>query len=509
LKNKILPPAFDRGTIYDYCYLPETNEWKNWTDFTNKDEIDQFPKGSKPNEIIVTTVDTIRYGYLQELFIMNDIRSLFVGPTGTGKTAYIQNVLQNKLPQDKWLIIEIGFSAQTHCNQVQDIVDMKLDKRRKDHFGPRFGMRCVVFVDDLNMPKPYLKSQPPIEILRQLVDQGGWYDRKDNKHPFRNIVDTMIVAAMGTPGGGKSFITPRFQRHFNIIAFANFDENSMKTIFSSILKWHFRTGNFSNEIQGMVNNIVIASLKIYTNIQADLKPTPLKSHYTFNLRDISKVICGMTMPTNKQLIATDSCLRLWAHETSRIFGDRLINNEDRMWMLNAIKDITRAPFGQSFDNVFSHLDTDKNGKVETLDEFRGLAFGDIFTNFGVPDRPYEEIIDKVKLSQAADEHLVQYNNNSDKPMPLVLFNFAIEHLMRIGRVLKQPGGHLLLVGVGGSGRQSLARLASKIADFDVYQVEIKKNYRTQEWREDLKSMMRLIGGKGNSTSFLFTDTQIK
>jgi len=58
----------------------------------------------------------------------------------------------------------------------------------------------------------------------------------------------MIVAAMGTPGGGKSFITPRFQRHFNIIAFANFDENSMKTIFSSILKWHFREGNFSNEI---------------------------------------------------------------------------------------------------------------------------------------------------------------------------------------------------------------------------------------------------------------------
>ena len=89
LKNKILPSSFDRGTIYDYCYLPETNEWKNWVDFTNKDEIDQFPKGSKPNELIVTTVDTIRYGYMQELFIMNDIRSLFVGPTGTGKTAYI------------------------------------------------------------------------------------------------------------------------------------------------------------------------------------------------------------------------------------------------------------------------------------------------------------------------------------------------------------------------------------------------------------------------------------
>lgn len=145
----------------------------------------------------------------------------------------------------------------------------------------------------------------------------------------------------------------------------------------------------------MTTNIVNASIKIYQNIQADLKPTPIKSHYTFNLRDISKVICGMTGCTKKELTTSDQCMRLWAHETVRIFGDRLINNTDRMWMLNAVKECTRAPFGSSFDNVFSHLDTDKNGKVETLDEFRGLAFSDINAAFGMPERPYEEIIDKI------------------------------------------------------------------------------------------------------------------
>jgi dynein heavy chain len=123
----------------------------------------------------------------------------------------------------------------------------------------------------------------------------------------------------------------------------------------------------------------------------------MKTHYTFNLRDFSKVICGMCMCSKKEISTSDQTLRLWAHECSRIFGDRLINNEDRMWMMNCIKECTRNPFGQNFDTVFAHLDTDKNGKVQTLDEFRGLIFGDIYTPFGIPIRPYEEIMDKDKL----------------------------------------------------------------------------------------------------------------
>ena len=114
------------------------------------------------------------------------------------------------------------------------------------------------------------------------------------------------------------------------------------------------------------------------------------------------------------------------------------------------------------------MDNNRDQKVDTLDEFRGLLFGDIYTPFGMPEREYTELLDTDRMKSCANNALDQYNGNTDKPMQLVLFNFAIEHLLRICRIIKQPNGHALLVGVGGSGRQSLTRLASKIPDYDVF-----------------------------------------
>lgn len=64
-------------------------------DDVNKDTIDDFGKDARVQEIIVTTVDTVRYSFIQKFCILNEIPTLFVGPTGTGKSVFIQNVLMN------------------------------------------------------------------------------------------------------------------------------------------------------------------------------------------------------------------------------------------------------------------------------------------------------------------------------------------------------------------------------------------------------------------------------
>jgi dynein heavy chain len=410
------------------------------------------------------------------------------------------------LDKEVYVLNFLAFSARTSANAVQFLIDSKLDKRRKGEYGPPMGKRMCIMVDDLNMPvlETY-GAQPPVELLRQYMDHQGWYDRDTT---FRKLVDVQIVAAMGPPGGGRNQITMRFQRHFNVNSIVEFSISTLKHIFGIIMDWRCEKGGFPQVISDMTQSVIMGIMDVYETSMTKLLPTPTKSHYTFNLRDVSRVVQGMLLQRAKSL-STDAAqaramgLRLWIHEVLRVFFDRLVDDSDRNWFLEFLQGYTETHFQANFNDLFSHLI--EPGEVLSTENLRKCFFG----HYMNAEDLYEEVPNVDDLIAKMEEFLTDYNGMSKRPMNLAIFLYAAEHVSRVCRALKQPGAHMLMCGVGGSGRQSLSRLAGFICNMQTIQIELSKSYGVTEWKEDLKKVLRTAGADDKPTIFLFSDTQIK
>jgi len=103
---------------------------------------------------------------------------------------------------------------------------------------------------------------------------------------------------------------------------------SMRMIFTAILKG-FLDQNEGSGLNILAEPIIKASVDIYLKTINDFLPTPTKCHYTFNLRDLSKVVQGMLMTNLEHLVSKDYLVYLWLHETFRVFRDRLVDEKDR------------------------------------------------------------------------------------------------------------------------------------------------------------------------------------
>jgi len=175
-------------------------------------------------------------------------------------------------------------------------------------------------------------------------------------------------------------------------------------------------------------------------------------------------------------------IRVWRNEALRVISDRLITAEDK----------------QIVNNIMARLVTDEDSLKDTKDYvFRDpIMYGDYRNalELGEP-RIYEDLQD-YEASKALFEQILAEYNEQNTPMNLVLFDDAVEHATRIHRVIRIEQGNALLVGVGGSGKQSLTKLAAYAAGCE------------QTFREDLKTLYSKLGIENKKIVFLFGDQHV-
>jgi len=145
-----------------------------------------------------------------------------------------------------------------------------------------------------------------------------------------------LVSCMGMPGGGRAQISNRILSQFHVINYTVPDEKSMNHIYKTIADVKFT--NFSEEIKSLTDQVAQCTINLFNTLTENLLPTPSKSHYIFNMRDISKVFEGLYEADAQYYEGKEQLIKLWGHEILRVFYDRLINEDDQKQLKKYLND---------------------------------------------------------------------------------------------------------------------------------------------------------------------------
>nr|P39057.1 RecName: Full=Dynein beta chain, ciliary [Heliocidaris crassispina]BAA00827.1 dynein beta-heavy chain [Heliocidaris crassispina] len=473
----------NQGTVFDYYIDQESKKFLPWSEKVPTFELDpEIPMQA----VLVHTNETTRVRFFMDLLMERGRPVMLVGNAGLGKSVLVGDKLSN-LGEDS-MVANVPFNYYTTSEMLQRVLEKPLEKKAGRNYGPPGTKKLVYFIDDMNMPEvdTYGTVQPHT-LIRQHMDYKHWYDRA--KLTLKEIHKCQYVSCMN-PTSGSFTINSRLQRHFCVFALSFPGQDALSTIYNSILSQHLANIAVSNALQKLSPTVVSATLDLHKKVAQSFLPTAIKFHYVFNLRDLSNVFQGLLYSGSDLLKSPIDFARLWMHECQRVYGDKMINDQD----IEAFEKLVFEYAKKFFEDV---------------DEEALKAKPNIHCHFatGIGDPKYMPCATWPELNKILVEALDTYNE-INAVMNLVLFEDAMQHVCRINRILESPRGNALLVGVGGSGKQSLARLASYISSLEVFQITLRKGYGIPDLKLDLATVCMKAGLKNIGTVFLMTDAQV-
>ena len=275
------------GLLYDYYIDIDNKAYVHWNNLLPAIS-DEPPIDTKFDNILIPTIDSIRYSYVLKVLLSGDKPVLLRGPTGAGKSKIIESVFEESTKKNLFLTNTIHLSQGITSTFTQLLLESNLEKKRSKVFSPPKDQKAVVFVDDLSAPTPDENgSQPPLEMIRQYCDQGGVYERKS--FIWNKIENVNLVASM-TSGGHK--VSPRLLRHFHVLYYPEPDTNQLNYVFKGLIKYSSMYQSVPSDLKKMLQSLVSASINLFQKMQREFLPIPSKPHYTYNLRDLYHLTQG-------------------------------------------------------------------------------------------------------------------------------------------------------------------------------------------------------------------------
>ena len=507
--SKTLPECTEEDSVYEFRVNEASGDWEHWGSRVPLWQPDSDVRTSFAT-ILVPTIDSVRCEATLELSLSRNRPVLLIGGPGTAKTSTVLQVLGKQNPAEV-LTKTISFSSATTPSIFQATMEGAVEKRQGKTFGPPGGKKMVVFIDDISMPEVNTwGDQITLEIVRQLIEYQGFYNLQ-KPGEWKSIIDISMLGCMLTPGGGKNDIPNRAKRHFHVMNVTLPSAASINQIFGSMVKAVFSEGEqpsgvaaWKEVVKVAEGHLVSMTANVWSAVKAKMLPTPAKFHYIFNLRDLSRVFQGVFQCDVKDVLKEPiDLVSLWVHECQRVFSDRLINLQDKSWCEQTILGVVRSAACLADDSPLKEeryfVDFMRPDKE---DEETGEPLP--------PDKVYEPAESLEVLRDKVTEYMDRFNA-ADKlhAVRLVLFEDALCHFVRVARILRTPRCSALLVGVGGSGRQSLTRLAAFVNGCTTSQITITKTYNASNLLEDWKPLCFAAGVKAQGVAFIFTDKEIK
>ncbi|KAJ5817741.1 Dynein heavy chain domain-2 [Penicillium robsamsonii] len=475
-----LPPDGDSSLI-DYDVSLPKSDWTSW--HSQVPTIDINTHSVTQTDVIIPTVDTIRHEDVLYSWLAEHKPLLLCGPPGSGKTMTLFAALR-KLPNME--VVGLNFSSATTPDLLVKTFEQYCEYKKTLNgvvMSPnQIGRWLVIFCDEINLPAPdRYGTQRAISFLRQLVEQNGFWRTTDKT--WVTLDRIQFVGACNPPtDAGRTPMAERFLRHAPLIMVDYPGEISLNQIYgtfnSAVLK-------ILPLLRGYSEALTRAMVQFYLESQTRFTPQ-IQPHYVYSPRELTRWVRGLYEAIKPlETLSVEGLVRIWAHEALRLFQDRLVDEDERAWTADAVRRIALEHF-------------------PTIDEQEALKGPILFSNWlsknyvPVEQESLRDFV-KARLRTFCEEEV---------DVPLVLFNDVLEHALRIDRVFRQPQGHLILIGVSGSGKTTLSRFVAWMNGLKVFQIKVHGKYSSEDFDDDLRSVLRRAGCKGEKICFIMDESNV-